>query len=166
MPSALTYQLLADAVLLLHFGVVVFVIGGLVLIVAGNLLGWPWVNRLWFRLAHLAAIGFVVVQAWLGAVCPLTTLESWLRVEAGLAGYSTSFVEHWVQSVIFYEAPFWAFALAYTVFGFLVLMAWWYFPPQSSKPPRNRASFSLSAKTDGPVCRRLGGLVGKNHVVR
>ena len=33
------------------------------------------VNALWFRLVHLLAIGYVVAQAWLGQVCPLTTLE-------------------------------------------------------------------------------------------
>ena len=134
MTSSLSlYQLLADAVLLLHFGVVLFVIGGLVLIVAGNMLSWPWVNSLWFRLAHVLAIGVVVAQAWLGKVCPLTVLESWLRVQAGSPSYSKSFVEHWVQRLLFYEVPFWVFTLAYSVFGLLVLASWWYFPPRYTK---------------------------------
>jgi len=120
---------LADAVLVLHFGVVLFVVGGLVMVVAGNLLHWPWVNHLWFRLAHLLGIGFVVAQAWLGQVCPLTTLESWLRVQAGQASYRQSFIEHWIQRIIFYQAPPWVFVLAYTVFGLLVVASWWYFPP-------------------------------------
>ena len=124
------YRLFADAVLLLHFASVLFVIGGLVAVGAGNIRGWRWVNRLWFRVAHLAAIGVVVAQAWLGQVCPLTTLESWLRVQAGGSGYSKSFIEHWVQAVLFYEAPTWVFALAYTTFGALVLAAWWRFPPR------------------------------------
>lgn len=131
--STLPYRLLADAVLVLHFSVVVFVVGGLLLVVAGNMRGWPWVNRLWFRLAHLAAIGVVVAQAWLGMLCPLTTLESWLRVQAGSPSYSKSFIEYWVQHLLFYEAPFWVFALAYTMFGLLVLAAWWCFPPRFSK---------------------------------
>jgi hypothetical protein len=124
------YQLLADAVLALHFGVVVFVVGGLVLIVAGNAVRWGWVNAFGFRLAHLAAIAIVVVQSWLGEVCPLTTLESWLRVGAGSAGYSKSFIEHWIQRLLFYEAPFWVFVAAYTLFALLVLACWWYFPPR------------------------------------
>jgi hypothetical protein len=130
MMPMLPYRLLADAVLLLHLGIVIFVVGGLLLVVAGNLLRWPWVNNAWFRLAHAAAIALVVVQAWLGKVCPLTTLESWLRVKGGLTGYRQSFVEHWVQRLLFYEAPLWVFALAYTVFGLLVVLAWWYFPPR------------------------------------
>lgn len=126
----LPYRLLADAVLLLHFGVVVFVVAGLAAIVVGNLRGWSWVNGLWFRLAHLGAIGVVIVQSWLGRLCPLTVLESWLREQAGGAAYDRSFVEHWVQRVLFHEAPFWVFTVAYSAFGLLVLAAWWRFPPR------------------------------------
>jgi len=60
------YQLLADMVLVLHVAIVAFVVIGLVLIVAGNLRGWRWVNALWFRLAHLAAIAIVVAESWIG----------------------------------------------------------------------------------------------------
>ena len=127
------YQRLADAVLVLHFVIVLFVIGGLVTVVAGNIRGWRWVNSLWFRLAHLAAIGVVVAQAWLGQVCPLTTVEFWLRMQTGSPGYSKSFIEHWVQAVLFYEAPAWVFVLAYTTFGLLVLATWWRFPPRRGR---------------------------------
>lgn len=132
MEPLLTYALLADVVLVLHFGVVVFVIGGLVCVVVGNLLHWRWVNRRWLRLAHLAAIGVVIAQSWLGQLCPLTTLESWLRRQSGEAEYRASFIEYWIQRVLFYETPFWVFTLAYTVFGLLVIGAWWYFPPGRS----------------------------------
>ncbi|MDP2248159.1 MAG: DUF2784 family protein, partial [Nitrosomonadales bacterium] len=76
MNALLPYQLLANIVLLAHFSIVLFVIGGLFLIIAGNLLSWHWVNRLWFRVAHLLAIGIVITESWLGITCPLTTLES------------------------------------------------------------------------------------------
>jgi hypothetical protein len=124
------YQSLADAVLVIHFGVVLFVVGGLVVVVAGNSLQWRWVNRLWFRLAHLTAIAVVALQAWLGQFCPLTNLESWLRVQAGAAAYEKSLIEHWLQRLIYYEAPFWVFTVAYTAFSVLVLLAWWRFPPR------------------------------------
>lgn len=134
------YQLLADVVLLLHFAVVVFVVGGATVVVVGNLRGWGWVNVRWFRLSHLAAIAVVVAQAWLGQVCPLTTLESWLRVRAGSPAYSKSFIEQWVARIIFYEAPLWVFTLAYTVFGLMVAAAWWYFPPRQRKRGDERGS--------------------------
>ncbi len=127
------YSLFADAVLLVHFGVVLFVVGGLVVVVAGNGLRWRWVNGWWFRLAHLAAIIYVAAQAWLGQYCPLTTLEAWLRVQAGSPTYDKSFIEHWVQRLLYYEAPFWVFTVAYTAFAVLVLLAWWRFPPRRSR---------------------------------
>ena len=123
------YQILADAVLAVHVAIVVFVVGGLLLILLGNRLGWPWVNRPWFRYLHLMAIGVVVLQAWLGVLCPLTTLEMWLRAEAGEAGYTGSFVQHWLQRLLYYEAPPWVFIAAYSLFGLAVLFAWWKFPP-------------------------------------
>jgi hypothetical protein len=131
------YQLLADAVLVVHFGVVVFVVGGLAAILVGNWLAWQWVNEWWFRLAHLGAVVLVAAQAWLGALCPLTTLESWLRVRAGSSGYAQSFMEHWLQRFIFFDAPFWVFTAAYTVFALMVFAAWWYFPPK--RGTRDRA---------------------------
>jgi hypothetical protein len=126
----MNYRLLADAVLLLHFGIVLFVVVGLLVIVMGGLRGWRVSRSLPFRLAHLAAIAFVVAQAWLGAVCPLTTLEMWLRAQGGGRTYAGGFIEHWVHHVLFWQASPWVFTLAYSVFGVAVLAAWWYFPPQ------------------------------------
>ena len=127
------FLLLADAVLTLHFSIVLFVLGGLIVIVAGNLNGWRWVNALWFRLLHLAAIAIVVAEAWLGITCPLTTLEMWLRAQSGAgiaANYGESFIGHWLQRLLFYSAPPWVFVLAYTVFGALVVAVWFRFPPE------------------------------------
>ena len=126
------FRLLADAVLALHFTVVIFVVGGFALIVAGNLNGRRSVNARWFRLLHLVAIAIVVAEAWLEITCPLTTLEMWLRAQAGAGvatGYSESFVGHWLQRLLFYSAPPWVFVLAYTVFGALVVAVWFRFPP-------------------------------------
>ena len=132
----LSLQFLADLVLLVHFCVAVFVVGALVVILAGNLAGWRWVNGWWFRLGHVCAIGFVVAESWLGVTCPLTTLESWLRTRAGGEPYARSFIAHWVQRMLFYEAPEWVFAAAYTLFGLLILAAWYFFPPVATDVKR------------------------------
>ena len=124
------YQTLANAVLVLHFAVVIFVVLGLPAVLVGNWRGWSWVNYLWWRVLHLLAIGVVVVQAWLGRYCGLTVLESNLREMAGQAGYERSFIEYWVQRLLYYEGPLWAFALVYTVFGALVAWVWWRYPPK------------------------------------
>lgn len=134
------WQWLADAVLTVHVGIVLFVVLGLVLVLVGNRRGWPWVNDLWFRLAHLAAIAVVVAQAWLGVICPLTTLEVWLRRQAGQSGYDGSFIEYWLQQVLYYDAPAWVFIALYTGFGLLVVASWWWFPPR--RRPRTHGSMS------------------------
>ena len=123
-------QALADAVLVAHFVVVVFVVGGLAFIVVGGVRHWRLAANVWFRAAHLAAIAFIAAEAWLGEPCPLTTLESGLRTRAGLPGYEKSFVEDWLQRLVFYEAPAWVFVLAYTLFMLAVVWAWWRFPPR------------------------------------
>ena len=129
MNNILLYQLLADAVLMLHVGVVVFVMGGLLLIIIGNLLGWRRVNNVWFRLVHLLAIAVVILQAWLGALCPLTYLEMWLRTQAHATTYTGSFIQYWLQRLLYFDVPSWVFMFAYTLFGVLVLVVWWVYPP-------------------------------------
>jgi hypothetical protein len=130
------YRGLADAVLLLHLAVVLFVVAGPLLAVWGHWRGWRVVNGLRFRLLHGALLGVVIVQAWLGQLCPLTVLESWLRVQGGEAGYgSRSFIGHWVGRLLFYEAPLAVFAAVYTAFGLLVLAVWWWVPLQRQPEP-------------------------------
>ncbi len=67
------WLLATDAVLLLHAALVLFVVGGVILIVVGNVRHWRWVNHWWLRLLHLACIVIVVAESWLGITCPLTT---------------------------------------------------------------------------------------------
>ena len=121
--------LLADAILLLHVAIVLFVVGGQALILMGGWRRWDWVRSLRLRGAHAALVVFIAVQAWLGQLCPLTTLESWLRVRAGEPGYTRSFIEHWLQALLFWDAPAWVFTLAYSLFALAVAATWWGFPP-------------------------------------
>lgn len=130
MDSIRIYQWLADAVLTAHVMLVAFVLGGLLAVLAGNRLGWGWVNHIVFRLAHLATIAVVVMESWFGITCPLTTLEAWLRERAMQTTYTTSFIEHWLQKILFYQAPTWVFTVAYTAFGALVVASWIWYPPR------------------------------------
>ena len=128
--SPSSWQWLADAVLVLHVAIVLFVVGGLPLIWLGRWRSWRWSDAWSFRLAHLAAIGVVAAQSWFGIVCPLTTLEMWLRGRGHGAVYAGSFIEHWLQRLLYWQAPPWVFVLAYTVFALLVLATWMLWPPR------------------------------------
>lgn len=127
------YRTLADAVLVAHVGVVLFIVGGLALILAGGRLNWAWVRSRRFRAIHLAAIGYVVVTTWFGIECGLTSLEQSLRLKAGQTSFEGDFIAHWLSRILFYEAPPWAFILVYTAFGLLVLWSW-----IAVRPRRNR----------------------------
>ena len=127
--NPILYGFLANAVLILHVAIVLFIIGGLVLTLVGGLRRWRWVRNFWFRAAHLLGIVLVAMEAWLGIVCPLTTLEQWLREQAGQAVYAGDFVAYWLRKFMFYQAEPWVFIAAYTGFGLLVLMSWFFFSP-------------------------------------
>lgn len=121
---------LADLVLVAHAAYVLFVVGGQALIVSGWIRGWEWTRRRAFRLLHLLAIILVMLEAWLGVSCPLTTLENFLRLQAGAAAYENSFISHWLRRVIFYSAPEWIFTLIYEVFTVFVILTWLVYPPR------------------------------------
>jgi len=130
--------ILADIVLVVHGLYVGFVVIGFALILVGLVRGWRWVRQPGFRYAHLAAIGLVVVQVWLGIECPLTTLESALRLAAGEAGYGTSFIQYWLYRLLYYQAAPRVFGLIYSLFGAAVLLVWWFAPPLSRHRGRDR----------------------------
>jgi hypothetical protein len=99
------HSLLADALLVLHFAFIAFVVGGQGFIVIGWLRRWRGVRSIWFRAAHLLAIGVVAAQAWVGAWCPLTLWENQLRVAAGQSPYSGTFIQHWFGALVYCDAP-------------------------------------------------------------
>ena len=140
--SSSTALLLADLVLVLHVGIVAFVVGGLVLVWVGNGFGPSRLNRLanrlGFRLAHGLAIGIVVAESWLGIACPLTTLEQALRARAGVVASEAGegFLASWLSHLLYYDAPAWVFTLAYSLFGLLVLATWLRFPPRRGRDVR------------------------------
>jgi hypothetical protein len=85
------YRLLADAVLVLHLGFVLFVaLGGLLV------LRWP-------RLAwvHLPAAAWGALIMFAGWICPLTPLENELRRLGGQAGYQGGFIENYIVALIY-----------------------------------------------------------------
>lgn len=123
------FLLAADILLAIHVAFVAFVIFGLIFIYLGLVFKWNWVRNFWFRIVHLAAITVVVLESWIGMICPLTTWEMALRESAGDATYSGSFIQHWLQSLLYYSAPEWVFILCYSIFGSLVLASWFVVKP-------------------------------------
>ena len=85
------YAWLADAVVVLHFAFILFVI-------AGGLLVWRWRRLAWVHLPALAWGAYVTLA---GRTCPLTPLEQALRTRAGEASYRTDFVEQYLVPLVY-----------------------------------------------------------------
>lgn len=130
MESDFPYLLAADLILLGHVLFVAFVVLGLALILIGKPLGWSWVRNPWFRLAHLAAISIVALQSWFGRICPLTTWEMALRARSGEDTYAGSFITHWLESLLYFQAPEWVFTVCYTAFAAIVIASWFWVRPR------------------------------------
>jgi hypothetical protein len=117
---------IADAVLVFHFLIVVFIVGGLILTWIGAAAGWSWVRNRWFRYLHLGAIVFVAAEALLGYACPLTLWEDALRGGAR----PESFIGRWVRYLLFYNAPEWIFTAIYAAWAAATLLTLRYVPPR------------------------------------
>ncbi|HSF41408.1 MAG TPA: DUF2784 domain-containing protein [Thermoanaerobaculia bacterium] len=85
------YRLLADLVVVLHVGFVLFV-------VLGGLFALRWPRAAWF---HLPTAIWGAGIEFLQGICPLTPLENHLRKLGGESGYAGGFVEHYVLPVLY-----------------------------------------------------------------
>ena len=127
---AIEYTILADAIVIVHAAYVAFVVGGLVAILIGGATGWRWTRSFAFRVAHLAAIALVCIESVVGVMCPLTSLEDWMRERGGAARYPGDFVGYWAHRLIFYNFPPWVFAIVYFTFAALVVITFVLLPPR------------------------------------
>jgi len=85
------YLLLADAVLALHLGFILFVCLG-----AWLALRWRWIP--WLQLP--AAAWGVYVEAS-GAICPLTSVENAFRIRAGKVAYDGDCIGHYLTATLY-----------------------------------------------------------------
>lgn len=114
----MTYRLLADAVLLIHLGFILFV-------VLGGFLLRRFPRLVWL---HLPAVLWGAYAEISGTICPLTPLENRLRELGGLAGYPGGFVEHYLWPLIYPAALTREMQIAIglgVVLINLVAYAWW-----------------------------------------
>jgi Protein of Unknown function (DUF2784) len=85
------YRIAADGVVLIHFGFILFVVFGGLVVLKWRFVAWLHVPAaLWGSIIELA-----------GWPCPLTPLEHFLRVAGGGGGYDKGFVEHYLIPVIY-----------------------------------------------------------------
>jgi len=85
------YRLLADAVMLAHFGFLVF-------LAVGGFLAWRY---RWLIGLHAAAVTWGVLSVFAGIACPLTAWEDRFRRLAGEQGLTSGFIDAYLTGVIY-----------------------------------------------------------------
>ena len=85
------YLLLADLIVILHLGFIVFAVLGAVLL-------FKWPRLVWL---HVPAVIWAAITEFMGLICPLTPLENWLRQQAGADPYQSSFISHYLLPLIY-----------------------------------------------------------------
>jgi hypothetical protein len=111
------YGLLADLLVVLHVIFVLFVL-------FGGLLVFKWPRVLWW---HLPAMAWGALVEFTGWFCPLSSLESWLRMQSGESGFQGDFVSRWFLPVLYpdFLSRRIQFALGCLVLGLnIIIYAW------------------------------------------
>lgn len=107
----MAYQLLADLVMLVHFGFLVY-------LALGGFLAW---RRRWLIVPHVAAASWGFLSAALGLECPLTAVENLARRRAGEQGLPRGFIDTYLTGVVY---PADQLLLAQGLVATLVLVSW------------------------------------------
>jgi len=87
----MNYIVAANAIVIIHFTFVCFVVGGGLLVLR------------WRRIAaiHIPSVIWAALIEFQGWVCPLTPLEQRLRIAANRSGYSGGFIEHYITGLLY-----------------------------------------------------------------
>jgi Protein of Unknown function (DUF2784) len=85
------YRVLADAVMVVHFGFIAF-------IAVGGFLAWRWPRVLWL---HVPAVAWGIGIVTVGYDCPLTPLEKYFIRLGDEENYEGGFVDRYIEDVIY-----------------------------------------------------------------
>ncbi|MDA8162536.1 MAG: DUF2784 domain-containing protein [Desulfobacteraceae bacterium] len=84
-------RLAADTIVLIHFGFILFVVLGGLLVFKYRRIAW----------LHIPAVVWGAGVEFTGIVCPLTPIENTLRRLGGEGGYSGGFVGRYVMPIVY-----------------------------------------------------------------
>jgi hypothetical protein len=119
----MVFRALADLVMALHLGFVLFAVLGGFLVVK---------RRRWV-FVHVPAFLWAALIEFAGWICPLTYLETWLIEQSGAHGYQGGFIEHYLFPLLYPEdltrslqVTLGVFVLSINIiiYGFLILRAY------------------------------------------
>jgi len=98
----MSYKILADAIIVVHFLFILFMLLGFLLTVYALCFRQKFFEWWLFRSLHLLGIFYVSSLSILGKYCPLTILENELRLRYEVSSvYSGSFIVHYLEKLIY-----------------------------------------------------------------
>ncbi len=125
------WGLLADAILLVHVGFVLFIVLGLPVIWLGALFRWRIARNRVFRFLQLGAMGVVLLETLLGMICPLTEWEAALRERAGQQAYGDdTFMQYWLQRLLYWDWSHTTFIVLYGGVFLAIVITYFAVPPK------------------------------------
>ena len=117
--------MIAEVLLLIHFGLAAFISAGFFIIPLGYRIGWNWIKKRNLRLLHLFLMGVITIETIVGLTCPLTVLENMFRD----VDYSMSFMSYWIAQILYWDIPHHIFVLLYLLCLGWGLILWKICPP-------------------------------------
>lgn len=149
MPNLDALQL-AHLLLAVHLLVIVFNVGGLLLVPLGAWRGWAWVRNCPLRALHLLSMAVVAAQAAAGRACFFTLWQSALMQRAGRQGLDGGLIQSWVDRLIYWNLPLPVFTAIYLAVGFYTVLLWRSVPPRCARRNTQPSSTaSAASRTSG-----------------
>ena len=121
--------LLYEIVLLFHFCIFLFITLSFLLIPIGYYQKWEWVKNRYYRLIHLILMGIIFIETILGFICPLTTLENFLRNDIEINNKITQII----HQIMYWDLPTYQFITLYLLSLLYLIFLWFFFKPDFKK---------------------------------
>ncbi len=142
----MVYKILADAIVIIHFGWILFMLLGFVLTLRSFFRKDFW-DRWLFRTIHLFGIMYVSSLAIMRRDCPLTLLENALRAKYDPSvAYPGSFMVYYVEKFVYPDVNLWLILIPTAFIAIFSIIIYIVRPPQKiklmSKHVKNIHNFS------------------------
>jgi len=128
-------DLAANLIAVVHIAFFLFIVGGMVAIVAAIRKPIAWVRNPWFRIAHAMAIYIVLFEEATGLQCPLNVLQWGAREVATGTTEASAGVGGLLDFLLYHTISPLALDIMYWSFGALTLLMLWIVPPRFAKRP-------------------------------
>lgn len=127
------YKILADLIVMIHFGWILFMIGGFIFTLC-CFFRKEFFDRWLLRMIHLFGIIYVGVLAVLGKHCPLTILEYNLRIKHNPElNYPGSFIIYYIEKLVYPDANLIVFLIPTIFIAIFTAIVFIIRPPKKTK---------------------------------